>query len=276
MKMEEREKILVERKFWYSQIYVLFEIVKCLKNRELAFLTAKGEEKKGIVRYLIAFNLDYLKKHFERFDFEENLINMYHSTAKLKNIPVFSYNIKERKEEEKYKEFNDNYINYVDGYNFFVDFDGKDNFEKCLEEAKEFKKVLDEYRLPFYCLNSSFKGFHFCIQAEYMPSMEVKELIEIIRRVIYNIKGVYDFSTLDVSITDLKRIQKCPYSFVCDGSVALPLTDEQLAKFTPNMVKMNNVLDCVKIKNRGLLVRNLELGEKKLKANVRKFISEFQ
>jgi hypothetical protein len=274
---EERNRILEERKKWYAFLPVKFEIIKCLKNRELCFLTQKGEEKKNAVRYLLAFSIDYLNKHFERFDVYKNLMNLYHSVALLKPIvPIFSYNFQERREDEKYKEFNENYINYVQGYNFFVDFDGKEDFEKCFAEAKEFKKILDEYKLPYYCLNSSFKGFHFCIQAQYMPEIKIYDLIGLIRNVIYNIKGVYDFSTLDVSITDLKRVCKCPYSYVCDSSIALPLSDEQFLNFTPEMVKMNEVLRIIRIKNRGLLVRNLERGEIQLKASVLRFLNDFK
>lgn len=274
---EEKNRILDERKKWYSFLPVKFEIIKILKNRELCFLTQKGEEKRNAVRYLLSFNIDYLNKHFERFDVYKNLINLYHSVALLKPIvPVFSYNVQERREEEKYKEFNENYINYVSNYNFFVDFDGKEDFEKCFAEAKEFKKILDEYKLPYYCLNSSFKGFHFCIQAQYMPEMKINELIELIRKVIYNLKGVYDFSTLDSSITDLKRVCKCPYSFVCDSSIALPLDDFQIENFKQENVTMKNVIKNIHIKNRGLLVRNLERGEWQLKASVLRFLNDFK
>jgi len=271
-----REQILNERTYWYNQVFIILEVVKCLKNRELAFLSAKSEEIKHPVRYLIAFNLEYLNKHFKRFAFEKSLMNMYHSVAKLENIPVFSYNLSERRNAEEYQDFNRNYEKFVTGYNFFVDMDCKEDFNKGFEEAKEFKKVLDEFSLPYYCLNSSFQGFHFCIQAEYMPKMEIKELLVLICNVLYNIKGIYDFTTMDISITDLKRLQKIPYSYCCDGSVCLPLTDEMFSNFTPNMVSMKSVLKNVKIKNRGLLVRNLELGEEKLKSNVLRFLNDFK
>jgi hypothetical protein len=109
-----------------------------------------------------------------------------------------------------------------------------------------------------------------------MPEIKIYDLIGLIRNVIYNIKGVYDFSTLDVSITDLKRVCKCPYSYVCDSSIALPLSDEQFLNFTPEMVKMNEVLRIIRIKNRGLLVRNLERGEIQLKASVLRFLNDFK
>jgi hypothetical protein len=273
-----REKILIERKVWYSFTPVLFEIVKILKNRELCFISQKGEKPKKIARYLIGFSIDYLKKHFKWINFDKFLINVYHSVAVLKpnSIPVFSYNLRVRTKQEDYKEFNKNYVNFVVGYNFFMDIDGKENFEKCYEETKEIKKIFEEYKLPYYILNSSFRGFHLIIPARFMPDYPIPELVKIIAKVVYNIKGIYDFETLDTSITDLKRVCKCPYSCVGDGSVALPLTDEQFNTFNSEMVTPKNILKNVFIKNRGLLLRTHGLSDEQLKENVNKFLSDFK
>jgi hypothetical protein len=142
MEEAERQKLLAERRLWYSQTFVKFEIIKCLKHRELCFLTAKGEEKKKAVRYLLAFNTQYLDSHFAWFNFEQTLLNMYHSVAVLKDVPVFSYNISERKKEEKYQEFDRNYRSYVVGYNMFFDFDGKEDFKLAHQEAKQVRRLL--------------------------------------------------------------------------------------------------------------------------------------
>lgn len=275
MENEEREKILVERQFWYNQTYIIFEIVKVLHHRELCFLSAKSEETKKSVRYLISFNINYLKKHFDWVNFFKFNVNMYHSVSILKEIPVFSYNMKERNKEDKYKDFNKNYKDFVVGYNLFCDFDGKENFEKCLEEVKEAKKIFDEYKLPYYILNSSFNGFHIQIPAEFMPKMEINELISKINKVVYNLKGIYDFTCLDNSIVDLKRVCKMPYSYEGSGAICLPLTELQLQNFKQSDVSMTSVLKNIRIKNRGLLIRNLELGEEQLKTNVSKFLKDF-
>ena len=276
MDEEKRNKILKEREFWYSQTYILFEIIKNLHHRELCFLSQKEEVKKHPVRYLLAFSINYLKKHFERFYFLKNLINMYNSCAILKDVPVFSYNPRKRKEADEYKEFNENYVDYVQNYDFFMDIDGKENFELAFSEAKEIKKILDGYHLPFYCLNSSFNGFHFVVPASYLPSMEINELLKILERVMINIKGIYDFKTLDTSIVDLKRVRKVPYSYECSGAICLPLSDLQLENFKQSDVTMVNILKTIKIKERGNLTRNLDLGEEELKKNVFKFIDDFK
>lgn len=276
MNEDERNRILEERKKWYSLVPVQFEIIKNLHHRELCFLSQKEELIKHPVRYLIAFNIAYLKKHFERFNFLDNLINMYNSCAILKDVPVFSYNLKIRRETDEYKEFNENYDKYVINYDYFMDIDGKENFELAFSEAKEIKNILDEYKLPYYILNSSFNGFHFVIPASYLPSMEINELLKILEKVMQNIKGIYDFKTLDTSIVDLKRVRKVPYSYECSGAICLPLSDFMFENFKKENVTMFNVLRTITIKNRGNLTRNLDLRDEILKKNIQKFINDFQ
>lgn len=275
MENEEQEKLLEERKKYYSNTFVQFELIKCLKHRELCFLSAKSEETKKSVRYILAFSIDYLKKHFDWVNFYKFNVNMYHSVAVLQNVPIFSYNMKERTKKDEYKEFNKNYKDYVIGYNLFMDFDGKENFEKCLEEVKEAKKIFNEYKLPYYILNSSFNGFHIQIPAEYMPKMEINELIDKINKVIYNFKGVYDFTCLDDSVIDIKRVCKMPYSYEGTGAICLPLTDKQLEEFKPEMVSMKNVLKDVRVIKRGLLIRTHNSSAEQLKLNVEKFLKDF-
>ncbi len=274
---KDREQILRERNFWYGQTYILFEIVKCLKNRELCFLTLKSEEKKKAVRYLLGFNIDYLKKHMAWFNTEKGLLNIYHSVALLKpTVPVFSYNLKVRSRDEKYEEFNKNYSNYVEKYNFFLDIDGKEDFKLALKEAKEIKKIFDEFKIPYYILNSSFWGFHFVIPSEYMPDLDIIKLLETLNELLYNFIGIHDFKMVDETIVDLKRVQKCPYSYSCDGSIVLPLDDKQLQNFKQEMVVMQTVLKDVRIKDRGLLLRTHNLSKEELKKNVLKFIESYE
>lgn len=273
----QKEEIIDERKSWYNNTFVLFEIVKCLKNRELCFLTYKEEKKKKAVRYLLGFSVDYLKKHFTWFNFDKSLLNIYHSSALLKpEVPVFDYNLKTRTSDKAYREFNKNYNKYVERYNLFLDIDGKEDFETCLNETKEIKKIFDEFKLPYYILNSSFNGFHIVIPPEYMPDINIYKTLELINEVLYNLVGVYNFKMVDTSVVDLKRVQKVAYSYSCDGSICLPLNDAQLENFNENMVKMPTVLRMVRIKNRGVLLRTHDLSYEELKKNVKTFLDEFK
>jgi len=271
-----KREAIEKKKKYYSNTFVQFEIIKCLKNRELCMLNDRIDLEKKSVRYCLAFNLDYLRKHFERFGFNKSLTNLYHSVALLKpSVPVFSYNFKKRRKEEAYRNFNENYKDYVEGYNLFIDIDADWDWKKALQDVLETKKIFDEFKVPYYVLNSSFKGFHIHIPAQYMPKKEISELLAEINEVIYNIKGIYDIQSIDTSIFDLKRVCKVPYSLSSDGSVCLPLDDEQLKNFTPKLVSLNNVLSKIKIMNRGLLIRTHNLSEEQLKENVKKLFSEF-
>ena len=271
--MKTREEILQERKIWYSKTFIQFELCKSLLHRELSFLTFKGENKKTTVRYLIAFNIDYLKKHFLAYGFNEKLLNMYQSVALLKNIPIFSYS-RNRTKDKKYIEFNENYENFVIGFYLFLDFDGKENFDKCLQEVKEMKKIFDKNKIPYYILNSSFTGFHFHIPYEYMPNFD-KNTIPILNEIISNIKGIYEFETLDDSVCDLKRLCKVSYAYSCDGSICLPLNDFQIENFNKENVEMKNVFNQIIIKNRSNLLRKYNLQNDELKKNVIKFLNEY-
>lgn len=267
------EKFLSERKAYYSNTFVLMEIVKCLKNKELAFLDKDGKKN---IRYLYASKIDYLKMHFEKLGFYDYRVNLYCSVANLSHIPIITYNLKTRRESVKYKEINDNYAKYVLSFDLFFDFDGKEDFKLCHKEAGEFKKILEEMKVPYYLLNSSKKGFHFIIPAIYFDNKQPLKNIEIFREVIYNIKGIYDFKCLDDSISDIKRIRKLPYSVVSDGSIALPLIDGMFENFKESSVIIENVLKYIKLKERGLLTRTYGLSEPQLKLNTAKFCKEFQ
>jgi len=276
MEESERQRIIEERKQWYSQTFVLFEIVKGLKHRELCFLTPKFEEKKKAVRYLLALNVDYLRKHFQAFAFEKSLMNMYHSVAVLRDVPVFSYNLMARKHEDIYQEFNKNYEKYAVGYNFFFDVDGKENPALAFEEAKQIKNILEEFKVPYYLLNSSKTGFHFVVPSWFLSFESIDKTLEVLNNVLYNIIGIYDFKCLDPSIIDMKRVQKVPYSYECSGCICLPLDDEQFQNFSPKIVEAQSVMANNRIKNRGLLIREYGLNEEQLKENVKKFLGEFQ
>jgi hypothetical protein len=214
--------------------------------------------------------------HFEKLDFYNYNVNMYCSCANLSHIPVITYNLKARRLSLEYKEVNDNYANFVTSYDMLYDFDLKENFESGYKEARDFKAILEEMKIPFILQNSSRKGFHFIIRGYWFDNTNPLKNIDIFRNIIYNIKGIYDFKSLDDSITDLKRIRKLSYSVVSDNSICLPLSDQQFEAFTSQLVSIECVLKRVQIKNRGLLERNYGLSESELRQNVAKFIDEYK
>lgn len=271
--MTPEEKFLSDRKAYYQNTFVLMEIVKCLKNRECAWIDRDGKKN---IRYLYASKVDFLKIHFDKLDFYNYRVNMYCSVATLSHIPIITYNLKTRRLTPEYKDVNENYAKFVTSYEIFFDFDLKEDFESGFKEAKEFKKILDEMKVPYLLHNSSKRGFHFIIPNEFCNNKDPLKNVDIFRDVIYNIKGIYDFKFLDSSVTDLKRIRKLQYSVVSDGSICLPLNDKEFEYFTPQDVEIKNVLQNIKIKNRGLLLRDFGLDKIQLQKNVEKFIKEYR
>ena len=271
--LKNNSEILQNQKAWYENKFIKFEIVKCLLHRELAILSPKGIIPKKCVRYLLAFSVDYLDKHFHRWELCKDLCNIYMSVAYLKDMPVFSYNLKKRREE--YAKFRADYFNHIIGYDLFIDMDGKEDFDLCYKETKELKELFESYKIPYWLMPSSRHGFHIHIPHEYMPDIETKKLLLILNSLIYNIKGIYDFKTLDDSVIDYARICKIPMSFVNDNSICLPLSDEQFANFNQELITPSYVLKNIIIKNRGVLTRTYGLDNEALKKNVEKFIEDF-
>jgi len=267
------DDILKLREEWYSQTFVKFEIIKCLKHKELCFLS---KDRKYSIRYLFCETVKYFDKHLKWANFLNKPSNMYMSVASLKDIPIFSYNLKIRTKEDKYKEFNENYKNHVIGYDLFMDFDGKENPDKCFQEVKTMKSIFDGYKIPYYIMPSSSTGFHFHIPFEYMIEADIIKLIDILNNVVYNIKGIHNFEMLDNTVVDIKRVCKVPYSCVIDNSVCLPLNDSQFENFNRDIIRIDNVLKNIKIMNRGLLTRTHGLSHDELKENVEKFISDYK
>jgi hypothetical protein len=278
---QDKEKILTSKKEYYSKVFACLEMVKCLQHHETAFITAKGEPKETRlnIRYLFSERYDYLMKHFEAMGFFRRNLNVYRSVASFlpNKIPIFSYNLAKRLEEPAYKDFNENYNKYVADYDFLLDVDCKNS--DALKDVAKIKEILDEFHLPYGVWTTSYKGFHFWIDGRWFEKSKtdwLKKRLMLFQEIAYNLQGIYNLQALDISIFDNKRLAKCPYSFVGDGAIALPLTDEQFNNFNPEIVSSDYVLKNVMIKNRGLLVRNLDLSEEQLRENIAKFVKEFK
>lgn len=278
-----KDNILEIRKDFYMFLPILWEMFKCLHDRELAFLSAKGVEPKRAYRFYWANSFDAMKSHFKFVSLDEILLNVYTSVAKLKMpLPIFTYKLAIRRIDSEYKEFNKNFKNYVKGYSAFFDMDGKTkvgeeyvvDMKKCYEESKRLKQIFDDYKLPYFIQPSSFSGFHFVIPAEYIDLDSIDNLLYKLNIVIQRVKSDYGFEMLDSGVIDSKRLMKCPYSISCDGCVILPLSDYEFNNYSPEKLTWEYVKKAIIVKNRGLLIRTHNLSESELKSNVTKFIYE--
>lgn len=262
-------------KFWYSQTYILFEIVKQLQGREVAFLDA---QKKRTWRCIKAHSFDFLNKNFEAFSFFNRRFKIYNSLAYLVNMPMFSFDGIERKKEQG--EFNKNFERYFAGYDLGLDIDGEKGKpvtkrSQAYKDAVKLKQELDNFSVPYSLKFSGTKGFHFRVHHSYLlNSYHMDDQVEFCKNMAENLKEVLNLKCLDDSIYDARRIFKVAYSLDAGAGktfdyVVLPLTDEQFENFDMEICKASNVLNDLHIKNRGLL------EHKGTNENMKKFIDEW-
>jgi len=62
----DNEEILKERDYWYSQTFILFEIIKCLNHRELCMINKDSKLRNQTVRFLKSYSIEFFKKHYEK------------------------------------------------------------------------------------------------------------------------------------------------------------------------------------------------------------------
>lgn len=242
---------IMEAKEYYSHIEVIFEMVKCMRGKEVCFLSEQYK-----FRNIKAHNIAYLFSNMRAFSFDEREYNVYVSCMDYFNMPIFSFDPNLRREQsldfiKKFKECSS-------GYDFFIDLEGDANdYKVSWNEAKKIKALFDSYKVPYYVKNSG-KGFHFVIPSihfdSYLPNhLERKEIF---LKFSTTLKNLLNLKLIDLTVYDLRRVYKCPYSLdYKTNRVCVPLTDDQFENFSfeltsPTLVISNG------IKNRGLMMRN--------------------
>ena len=242
---------------YYMQRKILFEIVKQLKQREVAFLQKIPNEKyqNFAVRQINAFSIDMLLKNIERFDFFKIPSNMYYSLAKYRFMPIASFEPTQRKED--YKKWAQEWKSQFISMDFAFDIDNKD-IHKAWLDAGIIKDYFDKNNIPYTLAFSGSKGFHIEIPQENITGIkDTDEWVLAYQSLVNLIKRRLKVKFLDASITDAKRIFKVKYSLdVKSGLVCLPLTDEQFNDFSTDICLPENVINLRNLGFRGLLLRN--------------------
>ena len=256
MQIDEKHKNTMQRNDYYQIPEVLYEIVKCLKARETAFL---GINKN--IRCIKAHSVEFLKTNMQNLGFFNEPYNIYYSLASLNNMPVFTFNLKKRIIQQN--EFNKEFKKYVIGYDIGMDFDAHHYdsidqksiiipYQELYDDVKKTKDLFDEYNLP-YSLKVSGSGFHINIADWVFNNEKDKPLFA--RKFIDTLKIILNIRSLDVSTPDLRRVWKVPYSFDSKtGNIALPLDDTQFQNFNYGIVNPGMVIDNG-IRNRGIMQR---------------------
>jgi len=254
------------RKLWYKNENILFNIIESTKYRETAFL---GEY---CVRCMKVNAVRYLQKNFDRNRFFQKPFMIYFSLSKFPNIPMFSFNQQERREQQD--EFNTNYLKFITGYDFLFDFDNP-NLMLSYSTTYKVKKIFDERKIPYSLIFSGSKGFHIRVHYEDMcdelKSMSFPDLCLLFKTFAENFKLKEKLFDIDLGIFDLRRIAKVPYSIAYPFYfVALPLTDEQFENFSLKQVSLPYLLERTdKLYKRGILKRD------GVKGNFKKLIDEY-
>lgn len=263
---------------WYSLNAVKYEIAKQCQFREVIFLDKTHE--KMPVRCIFAYKADHLQRQFDEFKFMQFKYNLYLSVAQFKGTPLFSYNFAERRKQmDEFSGYNQKptYPDYWQGYDFFMDFDSPDlkDIEPALKDCHLVKDTLDHYNVPYVLSFSGSKGFHLRIPYAVLPQSLGLGIVTFCKILGENIKERLKLDTLDIGVFDERRIFKAPYSYD-NGNICLPLSDEQFEKFDIRQMAVKNVLNNVKIFNRGVLMRFPELPLERSRENFHRMWRDFK
>lgn len=297
-------KKICERRNWYSFVPVALEIVKQLKNREFVLLNSSYNFV-GNIRYLNASALKYLWKilgiptkediqqkkdvvsPFHFFDANRDY-NLYFSLATVdwNSVPVqaLSFNPKERKEQQELFKDSVNFTDFMFAIDFDGDLNGKEHLDISREEAVrralndllKLKKLLDKYKISYYCQFSGSRGFHLFFDIGL--DISVNQKLDLVNMLVKEFADVLDLKTVDKTEYNIRKVFKLPYSAVSKDKTyaVLPLSDEQLNSFSLDSVEVNNVLHGMKIMNRGLMKRFENLTEDKKIENLIRLLNDLE
>lgn len=250
---EDFEKL---RRQWYKDENVLFNIIDHQKYRETVFI------RKGVAHRCIKANaIKYLVANFSRYHFNEEPFNIYGSLAKFPDLPMFSFNRIQKK--QQMNQFNVSFPKYMTTYDFLMDIDNED-LKLAYSTAFKVKRVLDSKKIPYYLIFSGKKGFHFRVDYEDFPQemkvIKFPELAQKLKRFAENFRAINNLPDIDTSIFDLRRIAKTPYSVVYPYYlVAMPLTDEKFEDFKLSEMSLPYLIErTTELFKRGVLKRKGE------------------
>lgn len=242
------------RRFWYHQPEILFNMVHQLKYRETVFI------RDGCVHRCIKANaVKFLEMNFERYHFHDEPFNVYSSLAWFPDMPMFSFNRQEKR--EQMDEFNQNFEGYINKYDFLMDIDNP-KITQALKTFRLAKRKFDKAKVPYWCLFSGTKGFHIRVDWDDFPKrlkeMPAQELADLFKKFSENFSAINGLDDIDYSIYDLRRISKTPYSIVYPYYfIAMPLTGRQIADF--DLKEMSLPYNMTRVHNfnrRGVLKRD--------------------
>lgn len=251
---------------WYNTASVKFEIIKFLRNREMALLVPSWikdkETRIRCIRMLKCHSVqhyDYILNKGLRIFEKQTPYNFYYSLAKYKDgIPNQTFNLWEKKKNNL--SWNEIHFNRMVAYDFLIDIDAgsHEDIYFAFDSTKLIKAYFDMLNVP-YELRFSGMGFHFIIPYLYLPyhSMIPKadsNLYWFLCLIAKKLKAKFS-EMIDVNIYDSRRVCKIPYSLgIYENGlyVCYPFaTSDEFEKFRlRDYVPSNFDVDIIRGKNR--------------------------
>lgn len=247
-----------QRRLWFGNDAVKFEIVKHMKNKELF---VKGGITIRFLRVAHHTMLDYFNKHF---GLTEKPAIYYASLTNYKYIPKFSFYLEKRKEEQRKWMISGERTKSYDGMDFGIDLDCKNtDYKDAYEELERIMRLYDQARVKYAFWMSGKHGFHIVIPYEtvrrafsYEPTEE--QILTFYETLADKIRNKLKLKYLDDTVYTATRVFKMPYGLTSDETVILPLNKSSYEELKAGtlILKPLHVLKNVVIKNRGVYLNN--------------------
>jgi hypothetical protein len=257
---------------FYRNNNIRFNFIKYLKDKETLLMGFKDGKPQRPIRWLWSNYLGIFEKHANRYDFYKEPLNLYHSVAYYRNVPVFSYHY--RKKYVQQKVWMEKYHEYIVGYDLFLETDSSD-LTLSIDDGYKVFRLLRRYKIPRYMTFSGSKGMHILSPFKFWEFLGLKpydnqiaikynnhfdellgklplslgrlqkvcDLVQLYKIIGHRVKLVHGIDTLDTGVIDVKRVKKCPYSIdVKSGCVCYPLLEEDLENFHQERYKAERVI----------------------------------
>lgn len=192
----------MKAKEYYEETINVLRIAQYLKGRETIFMSPDGK----IIRWIKCNEPSYLIKQMKHYDIIKNKFNIYHSIATYDFIPLFSYDIEKRKQQYTEWTQKEKYKLHIKGYDFYMDFDNKGDFELTYQEALKVSNFLKKQKIK-HSVYFSGSGFH--IRSELKKKNQNPAYC---RKLANKLINAFGLETVDTSIYRWQGIIKTPFS----------------------------------------------------------------
>lgn len=247
------ESNLVNYRIWYKNLNVLYEMMRCVYNREVVVINPF--KKSEAIRCIRVNNAQQWEGIFKWINFDRRTWNFYYSLAKYKEgIPYQTFNMEERDNTAWNKE----HWKHIEAFDMLIDLDcdSHDSVSLCKNDVKA---ISDFLTIP-HSVRYSGMGYHIIIPGEFMPKLSFNpddqdNYFDFMYDCLIALKRKFsDF--VDTGCHDPRRVVKIPYSLALyedDNYVCYPLrTLRELSLEPLNYLSSAVINDLEPIRQRGI------------------------